>query len=152
MFSLDVSNLELIPSFLLRYHAVVVNIRPTRIKIQYNSDQTFEHIKNEDIEKRGVRLVRRSGDEENRKPKITPYTTKSASRSSRQSYTVSEKKKRTRKASPKRAFMNKRKRKSPVKQLRKRLSVSSAGSESDGSESDAEPVEFEEAPGWLLGI
>ena len=138
---------------------MIIQIRPARIKIKYCVDQTYEMIPNEDIESRNIRVVRREeeGDEENTKPKITPAVRKrSTSVFRKQKYTMSESKKRKSIASPKRSFKRKTKKsphRSPSrKKTMKRLSILNEASDDDGSESDTEPLDFEEPPAWLLGL
>ena len=138
---------------------MIIQIRPARIKIKYCVDQTYEMIPNEDIESRNIRVVRREeeGDEENTKPKITPAVRKgSRSVFRKQKYTMSESKKRKSITSPKRSFKRKTKKsphRSPSrKKTMKRLSILNEASDDDGSESDTEPLDFEEPPAWLLGL
>jgi len=130
---------------------VIIQIRPTRIKVRYTVDKTLEFIHNGEIQSRQVRLVRRKGEEEDR-PKITPHVGKrSRSTLRKQKYTLSEKKI---KASPKRRrnvrIRTSPYRKSPQKKKMKR-SILNDESIVESQESDIEPVEFEAPPSWLLG-
>ena len=112
-------------------------------------------IRNEDIESRDIRVVRREEeDEENAKPTITPHVRK-RSRTTvlrKQKYTMSENKKKKKNTSPKRSFKRlktKSPRRSPKKTMKR--SILSQASD-DESESDTEPLDFEEPPAWLLGL